>query len=509
MKFKPSLKVTLLLFISCSIILTTSIVWSFYRNQLKHQFENSFRDTAQMLEPIVHSTKWLILFKEDYNNSFFKFFLEEIINNNTQIRFIGITKNHQSPFLYSSTPLPTNSLTEIKNIIKTLSIKLSIQLNNHPLDTNTVAEFNDTQTNTTFFLYPIIKTSQFSENLLFSPHITTQLQSQRDIIGYTLIGLSTERMHEQLKTLFHAYIIITLCILLLICLLAYFLSNYILKPITLFCDAAKSVANGNYSHKLEINTYKELEKLKEMFNKMISNVKKYDELKSQFIDTVSHEFRTPLNPIVGLSAVLYKTSALNPNEKKMVKIIKEESLYLQNLVESILDFSSIRNNQALLNDSEINIPDFAEKLVYMTQNLIKKDKKDISVISHISNITTINLDETKLKQVLYNLLTNSVKFTHSGTITITAKQEKSTLLFIISDTGKGIREENLNFIFNRFSQLRDTTPNVLKGIGIGLALTQELVTLMGGKISVESTEGKGSTFYIKLPLSKKDIPNEC
>ena len=234
--------------------------------------------------------------------------------------------------------------------------------------------------------------------------------------------------------------------------------------------------------------------------------------KSEFLANMSHELRTPLNHIMGFSELVLDSSfgPLNDIQKEYITDIHSSSKHLLSLINDILDLSKVEAGKMELEASTIAIKRLLENSLLMVKE--KSMKNGIQVHLNMDGIPeTLVADERKLKQILYNLLSNSIKFTsRGGRIDIYActknmdsgkLSKKSFLQVSVADTGVGIKNENLGRIFEYFEQIENSSTKRHQGTGIGLALTRRLVELHGGLIWAESQgETKGTTFYFTLPL---------
>ncbi len=228
-----------------------------------------------------------------------------------------------------------------------------------------------------------------------------------------------------------------------------------------------------------------------------------EKLKSAFLANMSHEIRTPMNAIIGFSELLNDSEISEQERKDYINIIQSNGHQLLKLISDILTSSLIESGQLKIKKKEINLIDTL-KDVYrqFAEEKRRLNKEHIEIIlnkHHTEDDFILNTDPERLKQVLYNLMTNALKFTSSGSITLGVEKEKKKIKIYISDTGCGIHPAKLKKIFNRFSQADDTASRKFDGAGLGLAISKEFVLLLGGKIYVESEMDKGSTFWIMLP----------
>lgn len=225
-----------------------------------------------------------------------------------------------------------------------------------------------------------------------------------------------------------------------------------------------------------------------------------DRLKSSFLANMSHELRTPLNSIIGFSDFMIDPMFGPEEREEFAKIIKENGNNLLEIISNIMDLSKIESGQMTVIKSEFSVNRLVaevhadhvikiiEKCLLWTENPVHE--KAVWIVS----------DEYRLKQILDNLISNAIKFTENGGVEIGFQQQENFLLFHVKDSGIGIPAEYHETIFERFRQVETTNSRTYGGNGLGLAITKSLVTLLGGKIWLESQPGVGSTFYFTIPI---------
>ncbi len=236
--------------------------------------------------------------------------------------------------------------------------------------------------------------------------------------------------------------------------------------------------------------------------------------KTAFIATISHELRTPLNGIVGLSRMLRDTN-LTSEQFAWVSTIYASSITLGNIFNDIIDLDRLDRDRLELSLKTVSIKDFTQELSSIIELLA--DDKELTFTAHVEEPlpALVEVDGTRLRQILWNLLFNAVKFTHKGTVSLEVKAEKidaetSMVTFKVCDTGIGIPPQDLDKIFAMYYQVDSPEYQSATGTGIGLAICQQMVSLMKGKISVSSAMDEGTCFTVDLPLaiSKKPIQVE-
>jgi PAS domain S-box-containing protein len=235
--------------------------------------------------------------------------------------------------------------------------------------------------------------------------------------------------------------------------------------------------------------------------------------KSDFLANMSHELRTPLNSVIGFSAVLKKEfyGKLNEKQTEYVRYIEESGNHLLGLINDILDLSKVEAGKMKLEAAPVALSDVIQASVAMLRERALKNGIRLSVEIEPGAEEAIEADERKVKQILFNLLSNAVKFTpEGGSVTLTASKEENAVRVCVADTGIGIRAGDMAKLFTEFTQLESTYTKKYEGTGLGLALTKKFVELHGGRVWVESEEGKGSRFFFTLPcrppLLSEDVP---
>jgi signal transduction histidine kinase/FixJ family two-component response regulator len=235
----------------------------------------------------------------------------------------------------------------------------------------------------------------------------------------------------------------------------------------------------------------------------IANFKTKNLLKSreQLISTVSHDLKTPLSTIVGYSELL-GNSDVNTKQSYFIKNIKNSSEYITQLVQDLLDFSQIEAGKITIEKVPFLLPEIIEDVARNIQTVYKQ--KDIDLIINVDEKlqTRIVGDPFRLKQVLTNIIGNAYKFTETGHIKISAYTTDDHNFFVVNieDTGIGIEKGNQKLVFEEFAQANENIEKKYGGTGLGLAICQKIISILGGKLNLESTFGKGSTFEVTLPL---------
>ena len=250
------------------------------------------------------------------------------------------------------------------------------------------------------------------------------------------------------------------------------------------------------------------------------SAEKANNAKSDFLSNMSHEIRTPLNAIVGFSESL-KEDNLSEDSKNKVNDIITASNNLLEIVNGILDISKIEANKLEIINKEYDVHSMLDELVSLTKARIGSRDLLLNVNIDKALPSVLYGDNTRLKQIILNLLTNAVKYTKEGSINFTVstviKDNICRLIISVEDTGIGMKEESLNKLFTKFERLNVEKQITIEGTGLGLAITKKLVDLMNGKIIVQSVYGKGSKFTVSIdqriiavekPITKQEAKSE-
>ncbi len=321
----------------------------------------------------------------------------------------------------------------------------------------------------------------------------------------------------------------------------YITKRIILSPLRVLRDTAEQVAAGDLNIRSDINTGDEFERLSVVFNQMLENLKsnedqlrgvnksldlklgelaetnvalfEADKLKGEFLANVSHELRTPLNSIVGFAEVLEDSLKEADDDQarkhhRYAHNIIRSSRDLLDLINDLLDIAKIEAGKMEVRSEAMSLTDTGEGLI----NLIRPqaDKKEIDLLLKIpATIPLITTDVGKFQQIIFNFLSNAVKFTPSGgmiTLEATTLPPNHIRISVI-DTGPGIAKELQTRIFDKFIQLDSTVTREYAGTGLGLTISKELASLLCGEIELDSEVGKGSAFSLLIPIDMATDPN--
>ncbi|EQB90232.1 signal transduction histidine kinase [Clostridium punense] len=298
--------------------------------------------------------------------------------------------------------------------------------------------------------------------------------------------------------------------------IAIIFASRIIKPINRLKAVAKEVMEGNLWVKTNISPKGDLGDVGQAFDNMteglrdrVKEIEEYNNLKAQFLSTMSHELKTPLNIILGCIQLL-ETFEVNTNEElhkkynKYIKMQKQNSFRLLRLINNIVDINKLEENNLVINPSNNDIVKVVEDI---TLSVVEYTRlKNINVIFDTEvEEKIIAFDIDMMERIILNLLSNAIKFTEGGgTIEVNIYDGEDSVAISIKDNGIGIPKDKLQMIFDRFTQVDNSLRRRSEGSGIGLSLVKSLVELHGGSVSVESRIGCGSEFIVKLPVRLTD-----
>jgi signal transduction histidine kinase/CheY-like chemotaxis protein len=237
------------------------------------------------------------------------------------------------------------------------------------------------------------------------------------------------------------------------------------------------------------------------------HLRRADEMKSRFLSNMSHEFRTPLNSVRALAGLLlaHVDGPLTNEQETQVRFIAKAAEDLSELVNDLLDLAKIEAGKIDVRPARFDVGELFSALRGMLRPLLVSDAVDL-VFDAAPDLPQLHTDESKVSQILRNFISNALKFTERGAVTVTARltPDGESVLFEVADTGIGIALEDMELIFEEFGQVPSALQRRVKGTGLGLPLCRKLATILGGEVAVVSAPGKGSTFSAVVPVTYRE-----
>lgn len=276
---------------------------------------------------------------------------------------------------------------------------------------------------------------------------------------------------------------------------AIFISRKILKPLHLIVKATEQITAGDYSTRLHLDSSYEFEELGEKFNCMAEELNSVEMLRNDFVNQFSHEFNTPISSIHGFANALKQDSLTKEEQDEYLDKIIIGTDRLSNLATNILNLSKIEQQTILTHKNKLNVTEQIRRVIALLN--FRWEKKDIN-FDFDCNEYFLTGNEEILEHLWSNLLDNAIKYSPpQSTISINIQESPSHIIVTLTDQGKGIAEESLPYIFDKF--YRSKSSSLTPGTGLGLTIAHKVVMLHHGSIQVSTALGKGTTFIVSLP----------
>ena len=285
-------------------------------------------------------------------------------------------------------------------------------------------------------------------------------------------------------------------------------SYRMVSPLKKMTAAAQQYAQGDFSERINArDTYSELAEFADSFNSMAESLERIEESRSMFVANTSHELKTPMTIISGFIDGILDGTIPPEEEERYLRIVSEETKRLSSLVVAMLNISKIEAGKLELSLAQVNLMKLACKIVVGFEQAVEEKHLGVQGLDSLENVTVL-ADETLLSQVLFNLVDNAIKFTpENGVISVRLQQEGRTAVFRIRNTGKGIPEEELNLIFDRFYKVDKSRGSDTRSFGLGLYIVKSITELHRGTIEVQSKENEFTEFTVRLPLDPTERDN--
>jgi len=240
----------------------------------------------------------------------------------------------------------------------------------------------------------------------------------------------------------------------------------------------------------------------------LTQLRELDRLKSSFLANMSHELRTPLNSILGFTDVILEglDGALTDHMDNDLRLIQKNGQHLLHLINDVLDMAKIESGRMNLNPEIFKVHEVLDEVANITSTLASEKNLPLVIEDHSDREVEIYADHQRLRQVMINLVNNSIKFTETGQVVLSvSRMEGARVLIRVKDTGIGIAPDKLEAVFQEFTQVDSSTTRKSGGTGLGLPISRRLVEMHGGRLWAESTgtPGEGSVFSVELPLLDK------
>jgi len=384
------------------------------------------------------------------------------------------------------------------------------------------------------FSAPVIYVDELYDDDLLDP---SDEELQQQTLGYVLIEYDKQALQQIQQDIFINNIGTGIVVALILSLVIRVVINHMTQPLLALSQTMATARDSGLYPKASVKGAREVRQIAQTYNQMMTTLeqqnsaleKSRDTLesevevrtqelvvardsaltasrhKSEFLANISHELRTPLQAIIGYTDLVredLELECMDAQADDLGKSIRSANNLLA-LINNILDLAKIEAGRMDLYIKSVNIKNLVDESIETILPMAKANDNEI-MVSFGSLSSILNVDRQKLMQIFLNLLSNACKFTKNGVITFEIHNDKHFLYFSVNDTGVGIAQEKLDFIFEQFTQVDGSQTRQYEGTGLGMAITQNFCQLMKGSLTVESELAVGSTFKVKLPLHKGD-----
>lgn len=332
------------------------------------------------------------------------------------------------------------------------------------------------------------------------PYVSTDspITINEDHVGHVFMFADSNNIKRIINQLSQQFLFVGLLTVFLTIFTVFILSRVITRPLLKMKKATEQLSRGH--HEVELYTHRkdELGELATSISRLSKDLERLKNERNEFLGSISHELRTPLTYMKGYMDIINRQDTTTESRKQYIKIIQEETTHLAGLIQNLFELAKIDHNEFAIKKEKIMLGDLIRTVVANIQPAI--NKRGIRFTVDYPDDLVAYVDPGRIRQVLLNILDNAMKYTDEGnSIVMTGSQDKNGTVITISDTGEGIPEEDVPYIFERLYRAEKSRSRSSGGSGLGLAIAKEIVELHGGDITVENTQGEGTVFIISLP----------
>ncbi|PDM40718.1 two-component sensor histidine kinase [Parageobacillus yumthangensis] len=331
-------------------------------------------------------------------------------------------------------------------------------------------------------------------------HISTVSPIRIDgkIKGYVYMFQNTDSIQNMIYKLKHHFLMVGIFSVFLTIITIAFLSRVITIPLIRMKEATEKLCKGDFSVRLQIKGEDELAELGKAIQTLARDLEYLKKERSEFLASISHELRTPLTYVKGYADIARRPNMEEEERNRYLSIIYEEAEHMEKLVKDLFELAKMDQHSFQIHKEPTNLCSFLKKLHDKMHPAFQAKK--MSLVYQCEKNITVHIDQKRFEQVMMNLLDNALKYADQGsTVSIDVRVEKNNIVIIVSDKGRGIPEEDLPHIFERFYRVDKSRSRTSGGTGLGLAIAKEIVEAHGGSIHVASEYGKGTNMIITLP----------
>lgn len=336
-------------------------------------------------------------------------------------------------------------------------------------------------------------------------HATLLKSNTGKSVGAVFSTLSPTNIQSFYKKILQLFFFSALVPIIIMFFAEYLISYRFTKPLMLMTEASRSMAKGDFSKRIPVMSSDEIGELAVAFNQMTNSLVQLEGTRRSFVANVSHELKTPMTTIAGFIDGIIDGTIPPEKHNYYLSIVSSEVKRLSKLVQSMLSLSKLESGEFQLNLSDFDISEMILNIVVSQEQRIGERNLEICGLDAMEPLT-VCADRDLIYQVVYNLVDNAVKFTNSGgTISFAVGSNAKEVVFKIRNTGEGIDQKDLPLVFERFYKTDKARSKVKDSTGLGLYIANTIISVHGGKISVQSVKNKFTEFYFSLPVRGNDI----
>jgi signal transduction histidine kinase len=331
-------------------------------------------------------------------------------------------------------------------------------------------------------------------------HISTVSPIRIDgkIKGYVYMFQNTDSIQNMIDKLKHHFMMVGILSVFLTIITIALLSRVITIPLIRMKEATEKLSKGDFSVHLQVKGEDELAELGKAIQTLARDLEYLKKERNEFLASISHELRTPLTYVKGYADIARRPNMEEEERNRYLSIIYEEAEHMQKLVKDLFELAKMDQHSFRIHKEPTNLYAFLKKLHDKMHPAFQANK--MSLVYRCEKSITVHIDQKRFEQVMMNLLDNALKYSDQGsTVSIDVRAEKNNIVMIVSDEGRGIPEEDLPHIFERFYRVDKSRSRTRGGTGLGLAIVKEIVEAHGGSIYAASEYGKGTNIIITLP----------
>ncbi len=329
-------------------------------------------------------------------------------------------------------------------------------------------------------------------------YYTSAVTQNGELLGVILYADSIQNVVDSVSTVNSQIGIVFLAFAGAVAIISLMVSGWLTRPILTLTNAIRRVGAQGYSERVPVRGKDELAELSDAFNIMSEKLENHDRLRNEFVSNASHELKTPLSTMKILAESMLYQETLDPAmTREFFEDINHEVDRLAHIVSDLLHLVQEENAAQALNIDTVDLEELISRVIRRLMPLAKK--KGIRLERKLLPVK-IEADESRIEQVISNLVDNALKYTDKGSVSVTLKPDGAYAVLIVHDTGIGIPKEAIPRLFERFYRVDKARSRDTGGTGLGLSIVERIVSMHGGFIHVESVVGRGSTFTVRLPM---------